>query len=166
MAKNVDTEWDFDADTFDASVGNVATDASDMVLDLSDVSERPKIEVLPAGIYDATIDSVELGNSQRSGNPMLTWTFRLPLQDGRERTMFYHTVLKDSGLNRLKRLIVRLQPFANEPIDVASFRPSEASLYFTGVPCRVRLRTQTYEGELRNSVSDVLAPENAETDNF
>jgi hypothetical protein len=146
---------------FDTEVKNqnIQFDDLDGMMDLSEVPERAKYEAVPPGIYDASIDSVELGVSQRSGNPMLTWTFRVELPNGRNRTMFYHTVLRDSGLNKLKRLIVRLSPYTNEPVDLAKFKPSEASLYFTGTQCRVRLRTQPYEGELRNSVSDVLAPE-------
>jgi hypothetical protein len=165
MSKSSKDDKNFSFEDFDTQVQTMETFGDNIGnLDLSEVPEKQKYVALAPGVYDAVIDSVELGNSMRSGNPMLTWTFKVKLPDGRDRTLFYHTVLKDSGLSRLKRIIVRLSPYLNNgPIDLSNFSPAQAGLYFTGVPCRVRLRTQPYNGELRNSVSDVMAPEGIET---
>jgi len=153
-------EYNFDA--FDTDETNGVAGSAIGAIDLSDVPDQLQYEVLPAGIYRATVDSVEFGYSQRSGNPMLTWTFKLHLADGRERTQFYHTVLTDQGLPRLKRTIMRLAPFANEEVNLRAFQPEDAGVLFTGTPCRVRLRIQNYEGQQRNSISDVLPPDEAD----
>jgi hypothetical protein len=95
---------------------------------------------------------------------MLTWTFKVQLPDGRERTQFYHTTLNEQGLPRLKRTLMRLKDYAPEPIDLTKFNPNTAGEKLIGTACRVRLRVQMYEGQKRNSVNDVLPPaaENAE----
>jgi hypothetical protein len=161
---------DFDFDSFDnvgGRGGGIDTEGS-FSLDLSDVPENLTFEALPPGIYDAIVDNVEFGHSQRSGNPMLTWTFKLQLPDGRERTQFYHTTLNEQGLPRLKRTLMRLKDYAPEPIDLTKFNPNTAGEKLIGTACRVRLRVQMYEGQKRNSVNDVLPPaaDNAEESAF
>lgn len=143
---------------FDVAGASSAQSSFSDTLDFTEVPDEIKYEVLPPGWYNGYIDSVEFGVSS-NGNEMLTWIFKVSLPDGRERTQFYHTVLKDSGLIRLKRLLVRLQPYANEEFTLTQFNPHNAAQLFTGVPCRIRLRTNPYQGQLRNSVSDVVEPE-------
>lgn len=136
---------------------------SNLVLDLDGVSsELPKFEAMPPGVYDAIIENVEYGNSQSSGNPMLTFQFRITDERFNNRMMFYHTVLNaDSGLSRLKRLLVRVAPEVN----LSGFNPSKFadSGEILGFPCRLKLNVRPYKGEKRNNVQDVLAPEESPT---
>jgi hypothetical protein len=140
--------------TFDAS----SDDDADMVIDFTNISDKVSFEVWPRGVYDGVVDDVQYGNSQRSGNPMLTWQIRAgnPNNEGRERTFYYHTTLIDSGLTRTKRALSALAPHANVEFDITQFRPSQAAELFVGAPCRIRLNIQTYEGQKRNSVADLL----------
>jgi hypothetical protein len=131
--------------------------ADDSVIDLTEV-QQPKFEILPPGVYDAVVDDVEFTHSQSSGNPMLTWTLRVSLDDGRERTLFYHTTLTETGLPRLKRAVEAIAPDA----DLSAFRPREASGLLAGRPCRIKIKNRMYDGQQRNNVNDILPPENSD----
>ena len=126
----------------------------DDVLDLSEVPDNVVYELWPAGTYDAVVDNVEAGRSQRSNNPMLTWHLKVRNSEGKERTFYYFTPLIDKGLPRVKRAIARIDP---EYI-MSSFKPSAAGDHFAGKPCQVKIKVSTYEGQRRNQVSDILAP--------
>ena len=125
------------------------------VFDLSDVPESPTFEAIPQGIYDATIDSVTYGMSQRSNNPMLTWVLKVPLEDGQERTLFYHTTLNGNGLSRTKRSIAQVT--SEGEVDWAHFKPTDMETLLPGRDCRIRVRIGMYNGERRNNVSDLMA---------
>lgn len=130
-----------------------------LTLNLDDVSEDlPKFEAMPPGVYDAIIDNVEFGPSKNSGNPMLTFTFRIMDPQYEGRLQFYHTVLnKESGLSRLKRLLVRVC----SDIDLGEFNPRKFADEgeALGLPCRVKINVKAYQGSKRNNITDVLAPD-------
>jgi len=137
-----------------------------LVLDLSDVSEElPAFELIPAGIYSATIENVEHVKSKSSGNPMLSWTFSITTSSHAGRLLFYHTVLnKDSGLTRLRKLLTRCFP----EIELTKFAPGRFadSGEALGIPCRLKVRITTQrprpgtqdKAKKQNSITDVLAP--------
>jgi len=152
---NPDETFDFDS----GSTGEV----ENLVLNLDDVSdELPKFEPIPPGVYDAIVENVEFGNSQNSGSPMLTFQFRITDPDYENRMLFYHTVLnKESGLSRLKRLLVRVAP----DVPLNGFNPAKFADegVILGYPCRLKVNIRSYKGEKRNNVVDVLAPEDSPT---
>jgi hypothetical protein len=59
---------------------------------------------------------------------------------------------------------VNLPPYANELVDLAHFRPEHTVRAFAGVPCRVKVRVEPYQGTLRNKVTEVLAPNPSDAD--
>lgn len=135
------------------------------MIDLSGVSDdAPGFEVLPRGIYDVVVDNVEYGISQRSGNPMWTWTFELDGGDFAGRKLFFHTVLTPEQLPRTKKVISRVAPeLLNGPFDPAAVA-AEGILLGKRARCRVDIRK--YEGEDRNNVRDVLPPNAEAGDSF
>jgi len=150
----------------DAEVGleeNVDSGNDNLVLNLDGVSEDlPKFEAIPPGVYDAVVENVEFGYSQNSGNPMLTFQFRITDERFENRMLFYHTVLnKDSGLSRLKRLLVKVAP----NIPLSNFNPASFADEgeILGYPCRLKVNIRPYKGEKRNNIVDVLAPEESPT---
>lgn len=130
------------------------------MIDFSGVDENAGgFEVLPRGIYDVIVDNVEYGISQRSGNPMWTWTFELDGGDFAGRKLFFHTVLTPEQLGRTKKVLSRVAPeMLTVPID-PQVVADEGLLLGKRARCRVDIRK--YEGEDRNNVRDVLPP-NAE----
>ena len=152
---------EFDPMNPDAKIdmeGSGLTGADNMVLDLGGVSEDlPAFEALSPGVYNAIVENTELSVSQSSGNPMITWQFRVvePQFDG--RLLFYHTVLnKEAGLSRLKRLMTRVCP----DYPVVAFKPKDfcESGFALGRPCRVKVRVRPYQGRRVNDVTDILQP--------
>lgn len=144
-----------DADDEDGQIDlDAGFDATAEVFDLGGVDENQQYELLDPSTYDAIVENCEYGRSQRSGAPMLTWQFKvINPKDGAERILYYHTVITEKGLPRLKRALVRIKP----TYDVTKFKPREVGITFLGDRCRVRVGTQANEeGQLRNTVRDVL----------
>lgn len=125
------------------------------IIDLTNIPENPRHEIIPAGTYDATVESVDMETSRNSGTLMLTWRFKIETST---KIVYYHTTLTGNGLMMLKRVLTQLAPCANETVDLANFKPNNAALQFVGCPCRVKVRVETYQGEQRNKVSEVMAP--------
>ena len=130
-----------------------------MVLDLNGVDEKAGgFEALPVGVYNAMVDEAEFGYSNNSGNPMITWKFKVTDEPYNNRLLFYHTVLStDMGKAALKKLLMRVCP----EVDLGTFNPKtfcnngEA----IGLPCQVKIKIELYKGEKKNKVQDVLSPE-------
>lgn len=144
----------------DQSEGEVDQDA---VFDLSETPDEAPRELLAPGVYEAIVQNVEYGTSRRSGNPMLTWTFTATDKEGKEHTLWYHTVLNDErGLVRTKKTISRLLT-DDEEFDFAQFKPGEVADWAVGRPCRIVVRIQpaTAEYDKSNAIRDVLAPAEA-----
>lgn len=129
-----------------------------LVLDLGGVDEnKPAFEAMPPGTYPAVVDNVEFKESS-TGNPMLSWTFTITDAEYENRKVFFHTVLnKDAGLASLKRTLIRVLPdFPLGQFNPQSFADEGIAI---GRDCRVKLNVRPYNGEKRNNVQDVLAPE-------
>lgn len=133
-------------------------DSDGLVLDLDNVDETmPEFEALPPGIYPVIIEDVTFGDSSK-GNPMLTFQFKCLDPQYENRMFFYHTVLNMArGIASLKRLLVRVAP----DISLAGFSPKRFAEdgMVLGYAARVKLRVKPYQGQKRNEVTDVLAPE-------
>lgn len=135
---------------------NTAAEGQNFTLDLSGVDENSAggFEALPKGEYEAIVDEVEFGYSQKSGAPMLTWKFQLTDTEPK-RKMFFYTVLNQNfGIAALKKTLVNL----GLEIDWANFNPQEFADQgeAIGLPIRLKLGIQKYEGEKRNNVKDTL----------
>jgi len=126
-AKPPEEEEPFDADEEAEDEEDEDEDGLPEVFDLSDVPDQPEFEVIPPGIYDGVIEEVRYGESQSSGNPMLTWVLQADVEkeDGtfRQQTLWYHTTLSGGGLSRTKRTLMRLDP----ELDLSEFAPAEAN---------------------------------------
>lgn len=136
---------------------------SNLTLNLENASdELPKIEPLPPGIYDCIFENVEFIPVNNSGNPMLTFQLKVIDERYENRMLFYHTVLnKDSGLTRLKQLLVRCAP----DVDLRNFNPQKFADEgeILGFACRAKVNVRPYKGEKRNNVTEILAPEESPT---
>ena len=147
----------------DAQVSAGAEEQDSLVLDLDSIDEdAPSMEALPPGVYSCVVENTEYGLSQRSGNPMITWVFRVTDPQYENRLLFYHTTLHDrTGQSRMKRVLARVVP------DVASGKFSPRQFADEGVaigmPCRVKVKVRPYEGQKRNNVTEVLPPTEAGT---
>lgn len=133
-------------------------EGGNFTLNLNDVDENAGgFEVLAKGDYEAIVDEVEYGTSKK-GAPMLTWKFKLTDTEPK-RTMFYYTVLNQQfGIAALKKTIINLRL----DVDMAKFNPQEFADQgdAIGMPIKVKIGIQKYEGEKRNNVKET-APSTA-----
>lgn len=140
------------------TTGDTNNQGAGLVLDLGSVDEnRPAFEAMPPGVYNAVVENVEFKESS-TGNPMLSWQFTITDPEFNNRKVFNHTVLnKEAGLASLKRTLIRVLP----DFPLGSFNPEQFADegVAIGRECRVKLNVRPYNGEKRNNVTDVLAPE-------
>jgi hypothetical protein len=150
--------FDASADN-DEDEGQFAEGELPETIDLSSV-EAATFEVIPRGIYEGYIDSVEYGLSQSKGLPMLTWTVKFDYgedADGnpKERTLRYYTTLAGDGAGRTKAFLARLDP----ELDLANLVPDEMDEFFGGkeVKIRVTIRPDRDDRKIkRNNVADIM----------
>jgi hypothetical protein len=133
------------------------TNMSDnLVLNLNDVDEKAGgFEAMPKGDYEAIVDDVEFGDSSK-GSPMITWKFKVTEEPYAKRTLFYYNVLDQTfGVAALKKTLIAL----GVDMDMSSFNPQEFadSGEAIGLPIKIKVGIQKYEGEKRNNVKDVSA---------
>lgn len=125
-----------------------------LIIDLSTVGDEQELQVIPRGLYNATVDDLTFGHSQNSGNPMWTWKFEISDGEFAGRKVFFHTPFVESMMPRTKKVISRVAPeLLNGPFDPEKVA-NEGSLI--GKTCKVRLDIKPYEGKQRNNVRDVL----------
>jgi hypothetical protein len=163
-------EFELDVAAAGAGTGSVgvgaAPDAGGMTFDLSGVEENKTFEVIPKGTYDAVVDELDFGDSN-SGNPMVTVKYAITSPEYEKRVIWDYWVLAgkgaDYGLAKLKKFLVRVMP----EVDVTSFNPKDFADQGLAVGrlCQLVLGIQVqkqgeYKGEKRNTVKDVLAPNN------
>ncbi len=126
-----------------------------VVVDLSDVKDD--YELVPRGVYPATVDSVEFKYSQNSGNPM--WEVRMMITEGDYEGRKFPTYLTwaGAGLPGTKRTVQALWPQLLEgPFDAKEIAESGD---LEGTPCRIRIDIRPYEGQKRNNIKSVLPAE-------
>lgn len=132
--------------------------SDNLVLDLSGVNEKSVgFEALPKGKYEAILDDCEFGESKK-GSPMITWKFKIDDAEFGKRTLFFYTVLdQDFGIANLKKTILAL----GVDVDMSEFDPQKFcdDGDAIGLPCMLKVGIQKYEGEKRNTVSEVLPAE-------
>lgn len=144
---------------------NTGTDTGGLVFDLSDVKEDTGFELLPKGNYPAVVDELEFGDSS-SGNPMISVKYKVTEGEFEGRVLFDYWVLRgngaDFGLAKLKKFLTRVMP----QVDATQFNPAvfaeSGDAIGQELTVVVKIQTQKkgeYKGEKRNTVSDILAPE-------
>jgi hypothetical protein len=83
-----------------------------MTVDFTDVEGG--FEVLPEGTYRAVVDAIERQTSQRSGEPMLVWQYKVTEGKHKGTIVYDFTSLQKQALFRLKQ---RLQALGYEVPD-------------------------------------------------
>jgi hypothetical protein len=151
-----------DEDLPEAPFGQDADGEEDLpeVINLEDAPDAPEREVLPAGLYNGYVDTVEYGRGGKG--PMLTWLLRVyRLDDGEEVPLYFWTSFSEGAIGRSKKTLKRLAP----DLDFRSFNPHQAQDIFGGMNVRVRVRVRNnppdhdYPGP-QNQVRDIEpAPE-------
>jgi len=125
-----------------------------LVINLSGVQEL-KFELIPKGIYDANIDSVEFKKSKNSGAWM--YEFVVELEGGQydKRKLFTYASFSQKALRGTKATLMRIDPviFAGE-FDPAKLA-SEGTLL--GKKIRVKIGHDEYNGEQVSRISQILA---------
>lgn len=114
---------------------------------------------IPDGLYDATVFAVEPQRAKSNDNPFLKWTFALQDPQYPNRKMFHNTSLLPQSRWVVKQLLTALG-VPTEGVVELNFRE------LLGLPCRLQLTTEMYEGEPRNKVKKVFpaGSEAAESD--
>jgi len=129
--------------------------------------EDYEFTVVPAGVYNATVDTsqTELLQSQGGNNYL---TIRFAIADGEYQgvKVLERFSLQPKALWKLKRLLKAV----GYPIPSGQFAFDAAAIH--GRPVRIKVSVETYEGRERNRVEDfaplggngeALAPHIAET---
>ena len=145
----------------EAAAGIGGDDLENDVFDLSDVEAVAGRELIPAGVYDAYVQSAEYGTSARSGNRMITWDMLLRLPDSQEYTFrqFYHTTFDAKSVGRTKHAI---NVVLNGDVDWSKTKPTDIADRLGGTYCRVKVRQQNSpEYGKSMSIQEVLPPAEA-----
>jgi hypothetical protein len=141
-----------------------------MVVDLSDTSDKIEYPVLPRGIYDAELVTMEYTQSQRSGNNM--WACQVELTDpalleknnGKAPKLYHHLVFTEGGMPRVKQFLMRIKcdDDANLALLKGKFNAQTIADEGTllGARMRVKVDIRRYQGSNRNNVKDILPPAN------
>lgn len=165
---------DFMSGTFGTGMAIGAEDSKGLVFDLSGVDENAggDFEVLPKAVYNAIIDTCELGESKK-GAPMFTVVYTVDGGEYDGRKLYDYMVIGgdsekaiEFGMQKLKKLLVRVCPETN----LQQFNAQQFSDLGTAIGKRCRIdvgiRTQKsgdYKGQKQNNIKDILAPA---TDSF
>jgi hypothetical protein len=126
-----------------------------LVVDLASVEEA-KFVLIPKGVYDATIDGWDYGNSENSGYPMFTGIFEVDHADYQGQKLRSYFSFSPKALPFTKAALNR---FAKDIFD-KPFKPEAIadSGDLIGRKVRIKVGHQDYEGEKRSKIDQVLAP--------
>ena len=135
------------------------------VVDLSGVSERGNFAAIPRGNYPVVVSELTYDTSQRSGNKMWTWILEIESGEYAGRKLYYHTVFVAESLPRVKQALMRIQledgsDYAKE-LAGSSFDPGQIADEgrLVGGRFSARVDQRKYEGEMRNNVKALYAPQ-------
>ena len=130
-----------------------------LVVDLADVDENQQWPVMPRAIYPVVIKDLVYEYSSNN-NPM--WSVVLEVDGGEYdgQTLFFHMVFTDKALPRVKKTLSRIYPeLLEKPFDPEQVA---ADSVLIGVRARARVDVIPYQGQKRNNVRELLAPESGE----
>lgn len=161
MAKK-DTVADEFEDSFEEG-GSMSEESGAGMIDLSGVSDEGGFTPVPRGIYPVSLDELNYGQSQSSGNNMWTWIFEIESGEFKGRKFFYHTTFTEGGLPRVKRALARIKTEDGYEATLlnSQFNPEAVALSgkLIGARARLDIRIKPYEGKPSNNVKDILPPE-------
>jgi hypothetical protein len=133
----------------------IAGDLPD-VINLEDAPDAPERVVIPAGLYQGYVDTVDYGPSN-AGDPMLTWLLRVvDPTTGEEVPLYFWTSFGEKAIGYSKKTLKKLAP----DLDFRNFDPHAAQEMFSGMNVRIRVRVKTngpnhaYPGK-QNEVRDI-----------
>jgi hypothetical protein len=118
--------------------------------------------------YQATIERVEVRESNSSDNDYLNWEFKVTEDEYEGRRLWMISSFSEKALFRLKDTLVALEVIDPEDeLDIewedgVDITPKEGPLVtnpeLDGIACEVLVTNEVYEGKERNRVSDVRLP--------
>jgi hypothetical protein len=114
--------------------------------------QSSNFEQIPAGIYPATVFSIEYKKARDKPNGVgyYEWQFAIQSDDHKSRRLWMNTSLEPQALWKLKDTI---EAFGSKvPDGEFEFEPEG----FFGKPCMIKVTTATYNGKDTNNVDDVL----------
>jgi hypothetical protein len=133
----------------------IAGDLPD-IINLEDAPDAPERVIIPAGLYQGYVDTVDYGPSN-AGDPMLTWLLRVnDPNTGEEVPLYFWTSFGPKAIGYSKKTIKKLAP----DLDFRQFDPHAAQEMFSGMNVRIRVRVKTngpnhaYPGK-QNEVRDI-----------
>jgi hypothetical protein len=128
---------------------------SPISVNFSDVED---FELLPAGVYPATVTAVtESENPGPSGYTYLNWEFTILEGEFEDRKQWTITSLSPKAAFRLKEVLVAFGVSAAEIAEMEEFEPSD----YLGTHVHLSVTQENYEGTLRNTVKSLHAVEGA-----
>lgn len=159
MAKGKKTE-----ETFEDGM-SIGDDGDSMIVNLSDVDESGNFPVVPAGVYQGVVETVEHKVSG-AGNKM--WVWRVQITDGGDwdkRMFFLHTVWSQQGIGRIKKILMEL---GVKHLLESNFDPENPEIMadLAGLECSMLIEVGTYQGKPNNNVKKIFAPEGGGSSDF
>ncbi len=110
---------------------------------------QSQFEPIPPGTYEAEIVEASEKVSQ-NGSQMIE--LRLQVEhEGRQRKLFFNLVFHENAMWKVKQIMKNLGFDVSGPLEINASD-------FVGLPCRVVVNNEQYEGETRSRVTNILAP--------
>jgi hypothetical protein len=115
-------------------------------------------EPLPKGDYDVRVDSAEATTSS-TGKMMFKLKFKVVGGPNNGRTLFNNITLSTDNPNALRMFFMNMKAFGLDP---AFFNqnpgPDTVAAGMVGKEVRVKVDHQTYNGQLRENIKQMLPP--------
>ncbi len=114
-------------------------------------------EIMQRGNYGVMCSECEFDYSQAKGTPM--WSLVWEVEDGEYegRKLFSHMVMAGKGLPITKKQLGRIRPdLLEQDMDAEDEATIESMI---GTRAIAKVTTKKYEGEMRNNIRDLFAPD-------
>lgn len=125
-------------------------------VDFTDVSLE--FEPIPAGLYEVSVNSVEVLPSKKTKKPYVKWTFRVEVPEHDGRLLFFNTTLQKQGLFSLAQTLMALG--YEVPKDSVELDLDDT----IGLRCMARVTQELYQGNMKNKVDGLVAVGGEEED--
>lgn len=128
--------------------------ATDLLVDLTDIQEDAGFEAIPEAVYDFEI-SESVFMQSKAGNPMIKLTLEIIGGDYEGRKLFTYVVFSEKALPMAKKTINRL---GLSHLLEGKFNPATAADDFLSVRGQARVGNKMYEGTMRSQVNAIMPP--------